>query len=127
MLPKRLKQRRKDLGLTQTQLAEKVNTKKTTISNYETGYSTPSNEMLSDLADALQTTADYLLGRTDNDSMTVNTPVSPDLINDPDLQIAFKEAADFSEEARRQTIDFINYLKEKEKAKGRKIPNSPEE
>lgn len=120
MLPKRLKQRRKDLGLTQTQLAEKVNTKKTTISNYETGYSTPSNEMLSDLADALQTTADYLLGRTDNDSMTDNTSVTPDLINDPDLQIAFKEAADFSEEARRQTIDFINYLKEKEKAKGRK-------
>lgn len=75
MLPKRLKQRRKDLGLTQTQLAEKVNTKKTTISNYETGYSTPSNEMLSDLADALQTTADYLLGRTDNDSMTVKTQI----------------------------------------------------
>ncbi|MEC3695512.1 MULTISPECIES: helix-turn-helix domain-containing protein [Bacillus subtilis group] len=124
MLPKRLKQRRKDLGLTQTQLAEKVNTKKTTISNYETGYSTPSNEMLSDLADALQTTADYLLGRTDNDSMTVKTPDAPDLINDPDLQIAFKEAADFSEEARRQTIDFINYLKEKEKAKGRKSPTT---
>ncbi|MCY8107509.1 helix-turn-helix transcriptional regulator [Bacillus spizizenii] len=123
MLPKRLKQRRKAMGFTQTQLAEKVNTKKTTISNYETGYSTPSNEMLSDLADALETTADYLLGRTDNDSMMVDVQSPPDF-NDPDLQIAFKEAADFSEEARRQTIDFINYLKEKEKAKGRKTPNS---
>ncbi|MFP3752150.1 hypothetical protein U5O17_19185, partial [Bacillus altitudinis] len=42
-----------------------------------------------------------------------------DLADDPDLQIAFKAASDFSEEARRQTIDFINYIREKEKQKGR--------
>lgn len=117
MLPERIKKRRIQLGLTQTQLAEKVNTKKTTISNYETGYSTPSTEMLSDLAGVLQTTADYLLGRTDNPSFDGNETINE--IDDPDLQIAFKDASDFSEEARKQTIDFINYIKEKEKKSGR--------
>ncbi|MBL4987318.1 MULTISPECIES: helix-turn-helix domain-containing protein [Bacillus] len=117
MLPERIKKRRIQLGLTQTQLAEKVNTKKTTISNYETGYSTPSTEMLSDLAGVLQTTADYLLGRTNNPSFDGNETVNE--IDDPDLQIAFKDASDFSEEARKQTIDFINYIKEKEKKSGR--------
>lgn len=117
MLPERIKKRRIQLGFTQTQLAEKVNTKKTTISNYETGYSTPSTEMLSDLAGVLQTTADYLLGRTNNPSFDGNETVNE--IDDPDLQIAFKDASDFSEEARKQTIDFINYIKEKEKKSGR--------
>ncbi|MCK6164624.1 MULTISPECIES: helix-turn-helix domain-containing protein [Bacillus] len=117
MLPERIKKRRIQLGLTQTQLAEKVNTKKTTISNYETGYSTPSTEMLSDLAGVLQTTADYLLGRTNNPSFDENETINE--IDDPDLQIAFKDASDFSEEARKQTIDFINYIKEKEKKSGR--------
>jgi transcriptional regulator with XRE-family HTH domain len=65
MLAKRLKERRLEKKLTQEQLAKIVNTKKTTISNYENQHSTPSNEMLSKLADALDCTSDYLLGRKD--------------------------------------------------------------
>lgn len=68
MLPQRLRQKRKQKKLTQQELANIVNTKKNTISNYETGYSTPSNDMLIDLARALHTSTDYLLGVTDNDS-----------------------------------------------------------
>ncbi|MHC2452861.1 transcriptional regulator with XRE-family HTH domain [Bacillus altitudinis] len=116
MLSKRLKSVRKNRGLTQEELAKRVKTTKGTISNYENGHSTPSNEMLKDLADALNTTTDYLLGRTENIS---SEQVEYDF-NDPDLQIAFKAASDFSEEARRQTIDFINYIKEKEKKMDRK-------
>lgn len=116
MLSKRLKSVRKNKGLTQEELARCVKTTKGTISNYENGHSTPSNEMLKDLADALNTTTDYLLGRTENIS---SEQVEYDL-NDPDLQIAFKDASDFSEEARQETINFINYIKQKEKMKGRK-------
>jgi transcriptional regulator with XRE-family HTH domain len=65
MLAKRLKQARLAKKFTQEQLASKVNTQKTTISNYETGYSSPSNEMLADLANSLEVTSDYLLGRVD--------------------------------------------------------------
>ncbi|MCY8247458.1 helix-turn-helix domain-containing protein, partial [Bacillus inaquosorum] len=124
MLSKRLKLIRKRRGLTQDGLANKVKTTKGTISNYENGHSTPSNEMLRDLADALDTTTDYLLGRVEADSNIGGSTSSFEIDGDPDLQIAFKDASDFSEEARRQAIDFINYLKEKEKAKGRKSSNT---
>ncbi|MDD9146927.1 helix-turn-helix domain-containing protein [Sporolactobacillus sp. KGMB 08714] len=70
MLGDRIKQLRKEHGLTQAQLAEILNIKKTTISNYETGYSTPSNEMLKNLANVLDASTDYLLERTNNPDLT---------------------------------------------------------
>ncbi|MCY9056037.1 helix-turn-helix domain-containing protein [Bacillus spizizenii] len=60
---KRLRIRRRDKGLTQTQIAEIVGTTKGSISNYETGFSTPSHDILCRLADILDTSTDYLLGR----------------------------------------------------------------
>lgn len=65
MLSERLKIIRKKRKLTQEELAQKINTTKGTISNYENGYSTPSNDMLRDLANALHTKTDYLLGLVD--------------------------------------------------------------
>jgi len=62
MLSERLKELRKKKKLTQDELAKLVNSKKTTISNYETGYSTPSNDMLTDLAKIFGVSVDYLLG-----------------------------------------------------------------
>ncbi|WP_289730658.1 helix-turn-helix domain-containing protein [Bacillus velezensis] len=120
MLSKRLKICRKQKKLTQTELAEKVKTTKGTISNYENGHSTPSNEMLRDLADALDTTTDYLLGRVDNhSSVTKDASEFDQVFGDDDLQLAFRQARDFSEESQKQTIDFIKYLKEKEEREGR--------
>lgn len=49
MLKNRLKMKREEKKLTQDDLAKKVNVTKGTISNYENGHSTPSNEMLRDL------------------------------------------------------------------------------
>lgn len=66
MLASRLKNLRKERDLSQEQLAHIVGTTKGTISNYENSHSTPSNEMLVSLADELQTSTDYLLGRTDD-------------------------------------------------------------
>ncbi|RDY87009.1 helix-turn-helix domain-containing protein [Bacillus amyloliquefaciens] len=120
MLSKRLKICRKQKKLTQTELAEKVKTTKGTISNYENGHSTPSNEMLRDLADALDTTTDYLLGRVDNYSSVKRETSEFDQAFGDDLQLAFREARDFSEESQKQAIDFIKYLKEKEEREGRK-------
>ncbi|WP_256217418.1 helix-turn-helix domain-containing protein [Paenibacillus sp. OV219] len=86
----RLKQRRKAMNYTQEQLAELVNAKKTTISNYETGYSTPNNEMLRDLADVLHTTIDYLLGRSENpaalDTAGGSTAAIPDFASRKDVK-----------------------------------------
>ncbi|WP_078430448.1 helix-turn-helix domain-containing protein [Alkalihalobacterium alkalinitrilicum] len=65
MFSERLKKARKLNNLTQEGLAKKIKTTKGTISNYENGHSSPSNEMLTDLANTLGVTTDFLLGRTD--------------------------------------------------------------
>ncbi|QRG68702.1 helix-turn-helix domain-containing protein [Brevibacillus choshinensis] len=65
MLSQRLRTARKANGLTQEELAEHVCTTKGTISNYENNHSTPPNDMLRHLADILNVTTDWLLGRTD--------------------------------------------------------------
>lgn len=75
MLSYKLKNARTSLKLTQSDLAKKVNTTKGTISNYENGHSTPSNEMLVFLADALNVTTDYLLGRSDNQGVNKSAEV----------------------------------------------------
>jgi transcriptional regulator with XRE-family HTH domain len=62
----RLVEWRKKRNLTQEQLAQKVNTTKGTISNYENGHSAPPHETLVSIADVLNISTDYLLGRTDD-------------------------------------------------------------
>jgi transcriptional regulator with XRE-family HTH domain len=68
LLAQRLRQARKSKKLTQEELANRVSTTKGTISNYENGHSSPPNEMLVLLAETLDTTTDYLLGRTEDPS-----------------------------------------------------------
>lgn len=65
MIAERLKLARKRQKITQEKLAELANTTKSTISNYENSYSSPSADMILTLAEVLNTTTDYLLGRTD--------------------------------------------------------------
>jgi len=87
MFSNRLKFLRKQNHLSQEELAKKINTTKSTISNYENKYSTPSNEVLGDLANILNTTTDYLLGRTDNPSAIKNN-VLPALTDKDERDIA---------------------------------------
>jgi len=77
MLSQRLRIARKAKGLTQEELAEHVCTTKGTISNYENNHSTPPNDMLRQLADILEVTTDWLLGRTND--VTANTAASATL------------------------------------------------
>ncbi|MEG6615343.1 S24 family peptidase [Peptococcaceae bacterium 1198_IL3148] len=64
----RIKTLRKEKGLTQTELAKQVNVSAQVISNWERGYTGIDHDDIQRLADVLNTTADYLLGRTDNSS-----------------------------------------------------------
>ena len=61
----RLKQLREAKNLTQLRLAMELNVSQETISGYEIGKAVPPAEMLVKLADTLDTSVDYLLGRTD--------------------------------------------------------------
>lgn len=60
-----LKELRKDKHLTQKEIGEFFGISGPTYSLYENGHRRMSIEMLSDLADILGTSTDYLLGRTD--------------------------------------------------------------
>lgn len=54
-------------GLTQKQLADRLNTTEATLSRYVNGDREPKADMLANIATALNTTSDYLLGIEKND------------------------------------------------------------
>ncbi|MDM5299258.1 helix-turn-helix transcriptional regulator [Bacillus pumilus] len=114
MTGKILTELREKHGWSKSTVAKKLGLKAmSTYANWEYGLRKPDGEMIVKIAELYGVSTDYLLTGKDK------SMVDHDLANDPDLQIAFKAASDFSEEARRQTIDFIHYIKEKEKQKGR--------
>jgi transcriptional regulator with XRE-family HTH domain len=61
-LPKKISQRRKLQGFTQTQLAQNVGITQAFLAEIEKGRKRPSLEVLEKLCDALGCSADYLLG-----------------------------------------------------------------
>lgn len=52
----------KKQGITQRQLAERLNTTEASLSRYVNGEREPKADMLANIATALNTTSDYLLG-----------------------------------------------------------------
>lgn len=69
LFPERLREARKALGLEQAQLAAKAALPPTSISHFEAGSRKPSFDTLRLLAQALDVTTDYLLGRVDDPTM----------------------------------------------------------
>lgn len=102
MLAKRLKAARLNKKLTQQELANRLKTTKGTISNYENGHSTPSNEMLKELALVLEISTDYLLGVT-NSTNSASLDLSDEekemleFFRNPELNLFFKEMAQSEE------------------------------
>lgn len=62
---KRIAQRRKALKMNQEDLAYQIGSNQTQVSRYERGENDITGEVLIKIADALNTTVDYLLGRGD--------------------------------------------------------------
>lgn len=62
----RLKLLRESKNMTQLRLGMKLGVSQETISGYEIGKTVPPADMLVKLADTLNTSVDYLLGRTDD-------------------------------------------------------------
>lgn len=54
-------------GITQKELADRVNTTEATLSRYVSGGREPKADMLANIATALHTTSDFLLGIEQND------------------------------------------------------------
>ncbi|MBR0592128.1 MULTISPECIES: helix-turn-helix domain-containing protein [Bacillus] len=117
-LGERIKELREKNDWSLRELESRVNINYSVLSRIESGKRPVTDSELLKFADIFDVSIDYLVGRSDNPDYKIFDDNK--IESDPDLQIAFNEASDFSEEARRQTIDFINYIKEKEKKMGRK-------
>ena len=64
IFPERLKQLRQKKGLTQQEIAELVHVNRVTYTNWEKGNREPNFKNLIKLADILNTTTDFLLGKS---------------------------------------------------------------
>lgn len=80
----RLKQLREAKKMTQLSLGMQINASQETISGYEIGRAQPNLDMLVKLADALGTTTDYILGRTDS---RVATQFSKSDLSDDEMEL----------------------------------------
>lgn len=115
MLEIRLRAARKAKKLTQEQLASSLNTTKATISNWENGHSTPSNDMLILISKTLDCSTDYLLGIIDTPFLSKNDNDLKSFSNDPSLQKWYKELSEFKEEDLRRLRRIWNILNDNEK------------
>lgn len=106
----RMKEQRKIKKLTQTSLAELVNSSRSSIAQIETDKYTPSYAMLSLIADALDTTVEYLQGKTDN---ALKTPAVDDNgdekepLTENQRHIAYSIDPDVSDEEREDIIKMV--------------------
>lgn len=112
----RLKKLRAEKKLTQGELGKIVNVTKVSISGYESGNRSPDTDTLQKLADTLDTSTDYLLGRDESRNFT--PPVDPefeDFLNDPRMSKLYSEYKESSEERREALFAAWEYLKSLEK------------
>lgn len=78
LLGERIKERRKALGLTQAQLAEQLHVTNKAVSKWETGDANPDLSLLPTLCEALQISADKLLGITSaSEAVTAEPSLTP--------------------------------------------------
>ncbi len=59
-------------GLTQRELARRVNVTEVSMSRYINGFREPKAHVIVDIANALDITTDYILGRTDENDTCIN-------------------------------------------------------
>jgi len=107
-LKDRLRILREEIGLTQKELAEKMNIAKTTYNNYETGKREPDKETLKRFAAFFDCSIDYLLGFSDIRNPYKNNNTANHKGNDCDEQLTEEELF-----AVNQFKEFLKYQRKK--------------
>ena len=82
ILVERLVARRHDLGITQSEAAKLIGVSQPAYQRYETGSRSPSIQIVREIANALNTSVDYLTGKSNqmgSESIVVNKSNSPEL------------------------------------------------
>ena len=113
----RLKELRKERGISQATLAEYLGLSKSTIGMYETGAIDPSVEALNGIADFFNVSIGYLLGEEDYSIYYLRPEVASkaqEIYEDPNLRILLDAKRDLSPEDLDVVINMIKALKAKE-------------
>lgn len=98
----RLIKLRKELNLTQEELAQKIGYTRTAISAWEIGRNEPSNADIIKLAEYFGVSTDYLLGKTDIRNI------------EEDFKFAYhKETEGLSDEEIKEALEFYKLVKNK--------------
>jgi transcriptional regulator with XRE-family HTH domain len=74
LLSQRIKELRKEMGLTQLELSERIGVSPSTVGGYEQGVREPDRTMAIKMADLFGCSLDYLMGRTDKRNEALNKP-----------------------------------------------------
>ena len=93
MLNENIKNLRKTKGLSQEELAIRLNVVRQTVSKWEKGLSVPDSGMLVSLADALDTSVSVLLGETVQETETDSLKAISEKLEVINLQLAKRSAA----------------------------------
>ena len=96
----RIKQARNNKGLSQNELANAIGVHVTNISRYERGENRPTTDVLTKLANALDTTADYLMSGSTHEAATNN-------ISDKELLNLFKKISSLPTERKKIVKEFL--------------------
>ena len=107
----RLQQTRKKRELNQDELARKAGLASTAISHYESGARKPSFDNLRKLADALEVSIDYLMGRTDSSIVRSSFGMISGEHGVPDSR--FRNYDNLTDSDRELVRDFISMLLER--------------
>ena len=105
-----IKDRRKQLAITQTELAKQSSLTPAAISQFESGTRKPSFDTLSNLADALKVTTDYLLGKRRENY--------DDLLADPKVSMMFKGMMELPEKDKEMMFEFYQILRMRQDEEG---------
>ena len=111
----RLKQIREEKGLSQNELAKKINMTQQRISSYENGIREPDIETLKILADFFDVSIDYLLGKTDKRN---NDNDKKELEINWALSGGYNALNDTNREIARSVIESLLAKQEQEKKEG---------
>ena len=100
-----LKKAREIKGLSQTELAKRSGLQPSAVSHFETGRRAPSFDNLKRLADTLEVTTDFLIGRE----------IDP-TTSGPTLESIFRNAQEMADDDRQQLAEFAAFLANKKRS-----------
>lgn len=98
-LGKRIQKLLRERGMNQKELAERIGTTEATMSRYVNGERDPKSEVLANIATALRTTSDYLLGIEEKKDIASEFPRLKRLIA--------RNANDLSNEQKRELVNAL--------------------